>query len=138
LKPLHDFAKKLLDGRNFASVATLMPDGSPHSTQTWVDREGDVILINTFEGSQKRRNVLRDPRVSLTVSDSSNPFYYVGIRGHVVEVTFNGAEEHIDKMAKKYMGQDRYPFHGGDRRRVLLRIEPTRVTPSMEDYARRR
>lgn len=127
VKPLPDSVKKLIESRAFANVATLMSDGSPHVTQTWVDHDGDFILINTFEGSQKHRNVSRDPRVALTVIDPSNEYNLAIVRGRVTEVKFDGAEEHIDKMAKKYLGLDKYPRHQQGMRRVLIRIEPARV-----------
>lgn len=84
-------------------------------------------MINTFEGSQKHRNVSRDPRVALTVIDPSNEYNLAIVRGRVTEVKFDGAEEHIDKMAKKYLGLDKYPRHQQGMRRVLIRIEPARV-----------
>ncbi len=127
LKRLPDSVKKLIASKTFANVATLMPDGSPQVTQTWVDHDGDIVLINTPEGSQKHRNVLRDPRIALDVCDPTNPFNVAVIRGRVKEVTFEGAEEHIDKMAKKYMGLDKYQRRQPGRR-VLIKVEPTHVT----------
>lgn len=118
--------RDILTGRNFAHLATLMPDGSPQSTPVWVDLEGDLVLVNTVEGRQKARNLDREPRVALSVSDSSNPYRYIQIRGRVVEKTHDGAEEHIDLLAKKYMGHDRY---GGDKAgRVIYKIEPEKVS----------
>src|SRR5208282_2089821 len=127
MKPLPDSVKKLIEAKTYAHVATLMPDGSPHVTMTWVDHEGDIVLINTFDRSQKYRNVLRNPKIALDVSDPSNPFNVAVIRGRVKEVTFEGAEEHIDKMAKKYTGQEKYQRRQPGIRRVLIKIEPTRV-----------
>jgi PPOX class probable F420-dependent enzyme len=126
MKSLPDSVKKLIEGKSFANFATLMPDGSPHVTQTWVDHEGDLVLINTFEGSQKHRNAVRNPKVALDVCDPTNPYNMAVIRGLVREVTFTGAEEHIDKMAKKYLGQDKYQKRQ-PQRRVLIKIEPTHV-----------
>ncbi|HEX6029970.1 MAG TPA: PPOX class F420-dependent oxidoreductase, partial [Tepidiformaceae bacterium] len=83
--------RDILTGRNFAHLATLMPDGSPQSTPVWVDLEGDLVLVNTVEGRQKARNLDREPRVALSVSDSSNPYRYIQIRGRVVEKTHDGA-----------------------------------------------
>ena len=80
-KPLPDAVKALIEERTFANLATLMPDGSPHVTQTWVDYEGDLILINTFEGSQKHKNAARDPRVALTIIDPKNEYHMAIIRG---------------------------------------------------------
>ena len=127
MKPLPDSVKKLIEAKTFANVATLMPDGSPHVTPTWVDHDGDIIIINTFEGSQKHRNAVRNPKIALDVFDPSNPFNMAVIRGRVKEVTFDGAEEHVDKMAKKYLGQDKYQRRGPGMRRVLIKIEPTHV-----------
>jgi PPOX class probable F420-dependent enzyme len=127
LKPLPDSVKKLIEAKTFANVATLMPDGSPHVTPTWVDHDGDIVIINTFEGSQKHRNAVRNSKIALDVFDPSNPFNMAVIRGRVKEVTFDGAEAHIDKMAKKYLGQDKYQRRGPEMRRVLIKIEPTHV-----------
>ncbi len=127
MKSLPDSVKKLIEAKTYAHVATLMPDGSPHVTMTWVDHEGDIVLINTFDRSQKYKNVLRNPKIALDVSDPSNPFNVAVIRGRVKEVTFEGAEEHIDKMAKKYTGQEKYQRRQPGIRRVLIKIEPTHV-----------
>jgi PPOX class probable F420-dependent enzyme len=137
LKPLPDSVKKLIEGKSFANVATLMPDGSPHVTQTWVDHDGDIVLINTFEGSQKHRNASRDPRIALTVIDPKDAFNVAIIRGRVKEVTFEGAEEHVDKMAMKYNGQPKYQ-RWGPQKRVLIKIEANRVIPPWTDTSRRR
>lgn len=125
---LSEQASKLLRGRNFAHLATLMPDGSPQVTPVWVDTDGDDVLVNTAEGRLKWRNVRRDPRVALDVVDTENPYAAVYIRGRVVEVTAEGAHEHIDRLAKRYTGADRYPLGSPDERRVLLRIRPERVS----------
>ena len=136
MKPLPETVKQLIDGRSFASVATLMPDGSPQVTQTWVDHDGDIVVINTFEGSQKHRNVSRDPRIALTVVDQKDEFNVAVIRGRVKEVTFEGAEDHIDKMAMKYTGQKYKRWM--PQRRVLIKIEPRRVIPPWTDTSRKR
>lgn len=127
MKPLPDSVKKLIESKTYANVATLMPDGSPHVTQTWVDHEGDVVLINTFEGSQKYRNAVRNPKIALDICDPASPYNTAMIRGTVKEVTFDGAEEHVDKMAKKYLGQDKYPMRRPGVRRVLIKIGATHV-----------
>ena len=101
-----------------------------------MDREGDIIVINTFEGSQKHRNASRDPRVALTVIDPKDEFNVAVIRGRVKEVTFEGAEDHIDKMAMKYNGQPKYQ-RWFPQRRVLIRIEPQKVIPPWTDTSRR-
>jgi PPOX class probable F420-dependent enzyme len=136
LKPLPESVKKLIEARSYANFATVMPDGSPHVTQVWVDHEGDIVIINTFEGSQKHRNAMRNPKVALDVCDPTGPYKTAVIRGRIHEVTFNGAEEHIDKMAQKYLGQDKYPMRQQGVRRVLIKIEPTHVVPPFEDNPR--
>jgi PPOX class probable F420-dependent enzyme len=136
LKPLPESVKKLIEGRSYAHFGTLMPDGSPHVSQTWVDHEGDIVIINTYEGSQKHKNAVRNPKVALDVSDPSAPHNVAVIRGRVCEVTFDGAEEHIDRMAKKYLGQDEYPMRRPGIRRVLIKIEPTHVVPPLLENSR--
>ena len=132
MEALPDSIKRLIDGRSFANFATPLPDGSPHVAQTWVDREGDIVLINAIDGSQKHRNAVRDPRVALTVTDPKDQFNVAIIRGRVKEITYDGAEEHIGRMAKKYLGPDKYVRRWRARarhRRVLIKIEPTRAIP---------
>ncbi|HVB11742.1 MAG TPA: PPOX class F420-dependent oxidoreductase [Nitrososphaerales archaeon] len=128
MKPLTENAKKLIDGSNFASIATLMPDGSPQVAPIWVDREGDVVLINTTESRQRTRNLRKDPRVAISIFDMKNPYSKILIRGRVVEITKKGAEDHIDKMAMKYRGLAKYPAHNPDDPRVILRIEAAHIT----------
>ncbi|RBY77423.1 PPOX class F420-dependent oxidoreductase [Blastococcus sp. TF02-09] len=109
-------------------LATLMPDGSPQMTQTWVDTDGRDVLINTVRGHQKVRNVERDPRVALNVADPDDPSRYVEVRGRVTEVTEDGAREHIEALSRRYTGGP-YPWFGGrDQVRLLLRISPEKVT----------
>jgi PPOX class probable F420-dependent enzyme len=108
-------------------VATTMPDGSPQMTQTWVDTDGEHVLINTVEGFQKVRNVGRDPRVALSVSDPGNPSRYFAVRGRVVDVTTDGAADHIEALAQRYLGGP-YPWFGGRGQvRVLLSIAPDKI-----------
>lgn len=126
---LPDSVKRLIEAKSYANFATLMPDGSPHVTQVWVDHEGDTVIINTFEGSQKHRNAVRNPKVALDVVDPSNPYNLAVIRGLVKEVTFEGAEEQIDRMARKYQGVEKYQMRQPGVRRVLIKIEPTHVVP---------
>ena len=118
---------KLLEGKNFAFVATLMNDGSPQITPTWVDLEQNTILVNTAEGRVKHKNVSRDPRVAVSVFDHNNPYNMVSIRGRVIEQTRSGADEHIDKLAKKYFGVDKYPFRSPSETRVILKIKPEKI-----------
>ena len=121
---------KLFEGKNFASLATLMKGGSPHVTPTWVDldKSNNTILINTAKGRIKHKNISRDPRVGVSVMDFSNPYHMVSVRGKVIE-QINGkeADDHIDKMAKKYMGMDKYPGRAPGEERLLLRIKPEHV-----------
>jgi len=133
---LPDSVKKLIEAKTFANVATLMKDGSPHVTQTWVDHEGDTVIINTFEGSQKHKNAVRNPKIALDVCDPTSPFNMAVIRGRVKEITFDGAEEHIDRMAKKYLGQEKYQMRRPGVRRVLIKIEASHVVAPFDDSPR--
>jgi PPOX class probable F420-dependent enzyme len=109
-------------------LSTLMPDGSPQMTQTWVDTDGAHVLINTVDGHQKVRNIARDPRVALNVADPDDPSRSFEVRGRVVEVTEDGAVDHIEELAQRYLGAP-YPWFGGrDQVRLLVRITPERVT----------
>ena len=119
--------EQLLSGKNFASFATLMKDGSPHVAPTWVDYDGDMVLINTAVGRIKEKNVNSDKRVALSVYESSNPYNMVTIRGNVREITEQNADSHIDKLAKKYLGLDSYPFRSSDEKRIILKVVPERV-----------
>ena len=121
-------AKKLIDGKNFANLATLMPDGSPQVTPVWVDHEGEAILVNTAEGRVKTKNVARDPRVAISIFDQNNPYRKVVIRGRVIEVTKEGAEDHIDKMAMKYRGLTKYPWRQPGISRVLIKVIPSSIS----------
>ena len=108
-------------------IATTMPDGSPQLTQTWVDTDGEHVLINTVEGFQKVRNVERDARVAVSVIDPANPFRYFTVRGKVVSTTTDGATDHIEMLSQKYTGGP-YAWYGGrDQVRVLLTIAADRV-----------
>src|SRR6185436_7047512 len=118
----------LFDKKAFASLGTLMPDGKPQVTPVWVDFDGKHILVNSAKGRVKDRNMRRDPRVSMALIDPDNPYRYLQLQGHVVEITENGADEHIDKMAKKYMGKDKYPLRQPGEVRVLYKIEPDRAS----------
>ena len=121
---------KLFEGKNFAFLATLMKDGSPQVTATWVDidKNNYTILVNTAEGRVKHRNISRDPRVAISIIDSSNPYHMVSVRGKVIEqIKGKDAEEHIDKMAKKYLDKEKYPRRRPGEDRVILRIKPKLV-----------
>ena len=120
--------KDLFSKRTFASLATLMPDGRPQVTPVWCDFDGQHVLINSAKGRQKDRNMRRDPRVSLALVDVDNPYRYLEIRGQVVEVTEEGADAHIDRMTKKYLDKDKYPFRQPGEVRVIYKIEPQQFT----------
>jgi PPOX class probable F420-dependent enzyme len=108
-------------------IATTMPEGSPQLTQTWVDTDGEHVLINTVQGFQKVKNIGRDPRVALTVSDPANPSRYYAVRGRVVDVTSEGGSEHIEALAQRYLGGP-YPWYGGrDQVRLILTITPDKI-----------
>lgn len=126
---LTDNAKKLLEGKNFVFVGTVNPDGTPQVTPTWVDTDGKLVLVNTAVGRVKYRNVKRNPNVSLAIYEQTNPYNLAMIKGKVIDfVTGRPAEEHIDKMAKKYTGQDKYPNRKPGEQRVILKIQPVKVT----------
>jgi PPOX class probable F420-dependent enzyme len=119
---------KLIEGKNFAFIATLMKDGSPQATPTWIDIDNrKTLLINTAEGRLKQKNISRDPRVSISIIEHSNPYHMVTIRGRVVEQTNVGADEHIDKLAKKYLGLEKYPMRSAQEKRIILKIKPEKV-----------
>lgn len=120
---------KLLQEPQLAHFATVMEGASPQITPVWVDVEpdGSHILINTADGRLKTRNVQDNPEVAVSVVDSQNPWRYAIVRGTVVEFRHEGADKHIDLMAKKYLGADVYPNHTPDERRVILRIQPHHV-----------
>ena len=120
--------RDLFDKKAFAHVATLMPDGTPQVTPVWVDYDGQHVIINSARGRQKDKNLKRSPAVALSIQDPDNPYRYLEVRGPVVEITEDGADEHIDKMAKKYMGVDRYPGRAPGEVRVLYKIEPQHTT----------
>lgn len=122
--------RDLLEKRAFAHFATLMPDGSPQVTPVWVDFDGEYVLVNTARGRQKSRNVARDAKVALDMLDPDNPYRWLAIRGTVVDVTEEGADAHIDKMAHKYLGQEKYPFRRPGEQRMIVRIAPDKVATS--------
>jgi PPOX class probable F420-dependent enzyme len=117
----------LLEQPSLCFLATSMADGSPQLTQTWVDTDGEHILVNTVQGFQKLKNIERDPRVALNIADSRNPFRYYTIRGRVLNITADGATEHIEKLAQRYTGRP-YAWYGGRNQvRILLTIEAEKV-----------
>jgi PPOX class probable F420-dependent enzyme len=118
----------LFKKKAFANLVTLMPGGQPQVTPVWVDYDGRYVVINTAEGRQKDKNLQRDRRVALSILDPDNPYRYLEVRGHVAERTRDGADQHIDAMAKKYLDKDKYPFRQPNEVRVLYRIEPDHIT----------
>jgi PPOX class probable F420-dependent enzyme len=120
-------SEDLLKGKNFATVSTIRPDGSVHGVPVWVDVEEGRPVLNTAEGRAWPRNLERDPRVTITVQNLENPYEYVTIRGRVGERTHDGADAHIDAMAKKYMGVEEYPLRQPGEQRVIIRVDPDYV-----------
>ncbi|MEO9308010.1 MAG: PPOX class F420-dependent oxidoreductase [Nitrososphaera sp.] len=112
---------------NLGYIATIMSDNSPQVTPVWIDMVDDVILVNTAQGRVKQKNVSRDPRVAISIVDKNNPYHMVTVRGKVIEQTDVGANIHIDKMAKKYLGVEKYPFSRPGEKRILLKILPDKV-----------
>ena len=120
-------AKPLLQGKTFAHVATLMADGSPQVSPVWIDEEDGLVLFNTAEGRLKPQNLRRDPRVAISIVNPDNPYESLLVRGRAVELTHEGADEHIDALAQRYMGVDEYPLRQPGEERVLVKIEPEQV-----------
>jgi PPOX class probable F420-dependent enzyme len=124
--------RKLFEGKNFVFVSTLMDDGTPHLTPTWVDVEEEQndghILVNTAIGRVKQKNVTRNPNIALAIADQNNPYDMVSVRGKVVEqIKGDTAEQHIDKLAKKYLGKDKYPGRTPGEKRIILKIKPEHI-----------
>ena len=127
---LTEAQRRFLDENPYVGVVTtLRPDGSPHSTVVWVDVEDGVVTFNTEEGRAKPRYIEGDPRVSLLVLDPANTYKWVAVSGPA-EVTTEGAREQIDKLAKKYLGKDTYPWHDPEKQRIKVRITPEKVDSS--------
>jgi len=116
--------EELLRAKNFCHVATLRADGSIHGVPVWVDVEDGIPVVNSAEGRAWPTNLQRDPRVTLTVQNMENPYEYLEVRGQVAEITREGADEHIDALAKKYLDKDEYPFRRPDEQRIIIRVEP--------------
>ncbi|MGI0068753.1 MAG: PPOX class F420-dependent oxidoreductase [Nitrosopumilaceae archaeon] len=119
---------KLFEDKNFAFVATLMKDGSPQITPTWIDIDKNTILINTAEGRLKQKNLTRDHRIAVSIADRNNPYSMVTIRGKVIAQTTIGADEHIDKLAKKYLGVEKYPFRSPGEKRIILKVIAEKIS----------
>jgi len=114
----------------FAHLATLMPDGSPQVTPVWVDYDGTHVRVNSAKGRLKDKNMRRGKRVALSIQDPDNPYRYIAVRGEVVEIAEQGADAHIDALAKKYLGKDRYPFRSPGEVRVMYKIRADKVSTS--------
>ena|SRR6218665_3044791 len=121
-------SRELLQDKNFCHVVTIGKDGSPHVTVVWVDVDGDEVLVNGAEGRAWPANLRRDPHVVLTVVNLGNPYEYTVIRGQAVEITTDGADEHINALAKKYLDEDVYPFRQEGEVRLKVRIQPEKVS----------
>jgi PPOX class probable F420-dependent enzyme len=118
----------LLQKKAFANLGTLMKDGSPQVTPVWVDYDGTHLRINSALGRVKDKNIRRDPRVTLAISDPDNPYRYMEVRGKVVEITQTGADDHINSLSQKYLGNPVYPYRQPGEVRVLYKIEPEKIS----------
>lgn len=122
-----DDYKDLFKKKAFAHLGTVMPDGSPQVTPVWCDFDGTHIRINSAKGRVKDKNMRRNKKVALAIMDPDNSYRYLGVRGVVEEITEQGADAHIDSLAKKYLGQDKYPYRRPGEVRVIYRIRPDRI-----------
>ena len=116
--------RDLFEKKAFAHLATLNSDGTPQVTPVWVDYDGTHIVVNSARGRRKDKNMERNRAVALSIQDPENPYRYLEVRGRVEEITEDGADQHIDKMAKKYMGVDKYPYRSPAEKRVMYKIKP--------------
>jgi PPOX class probable F420-dependent enzyme len=112
----------------YANIATLMADGSPQVTPVWFDYDGDYLRVNSAKGRIKDKNMRRNKRVALSIQDPDNAYRYLAVRGNVEEITEEGADAHIDSLARKYLGKDKYPFRGPGEVRVIYKIRPEKVS----------
>ncbi len=126
-QPIEGRPRELLEAPNFCQVGSIRTDGTAHVVPTWVDIEDGLVMLNSAEGRAWPKNVRRDPRVTLTVLNQENPYEFVSIRGRVVDDTHDGADEHIDRLAMKYLGEERYPYRADGEQRVIFRVEPDQV-----------
>ena len=124
---MDDKVMRLFSEKNLVYIATIMKDGSPQVSPVWANCEDEHILINTAEGRIKHKNVLRDPRVAVSVTSISNPLDMTTIRGTVVELIPDSEYRHADKLTRQYMGREHYPFKRDDEKRVILKIKPDKV-----------
>jgi PPOX class probable F420-dependent enzyme len=126
---LTDKARTFLEQPFVGEVTTLRPDGSPHTTVVWVDVDTDEVIFNTAVGRAKERYLRRDPRVSLIVVDPQNSYRWVSVSG-TAELSTDGADDEIDRLAKKYLGKDEYPWRSAEEQRINVRIRPEHVDVS--------
>ena len=116
--------EEIFQKKTFAALATVMPDGTPQVTPVWIDYDGKSVIVNSARGRRKDKNMKVGAAVALSLTDPDNPYHFVQVRGRVSEVTEKGADEHIDRMAKKYLGKDQYPFRQPGEVRVIYKIAP--------------
>ena len=119
--------RNLFQNRNLAFLATLSKDGSPHVTPVWTEMADDLILINTFESSAKNKHITHDRRVALSVVEQNNPFNMVSIKGKVIEKTTEGADEHLKRLARKYLGIGKYYYRKPNHKRIIVKIKPEKI-----------
>jgi PPOX class probable F420-dependent enzyme len=127
MTPIPQSYRDLFDKKAFAHLATVGADGAPQVTPVWIDYDDSHIRFNTARGRVKTRNLERNPRVALSVQDPENPYRYVQVRGRVAEMTEKDADAHIDALAKKYLGQDRYPHRQPGEVRVMVKVVPEKI-----------
>jgi len=117
----------LFNNRNLVFVATLSKDGSPHVTPVWTEMVDDLILINTFETSAKNKHIMNDKRIALSIVEQNNPFNMVSIKGKVIDQTTEGADEHLKRLAKRYLGIGKYYYRRPNHKRIIMKIQPERT-----------
>ncbi len=119
---------ELFQKKSFGHLATLLPNGTPQTSPMWVDFDDTYVLVNSARGRLKDKNMRQRPQVALSIQDPDDPYRYLEVRGRVVEITEQGAEEHIDRLAKRYLGLDRYPYRQPGEVRVIYKIKPERTS----------
>lgn len=119
---------ELFQKKSFGHLATLLPNGTPQTSPVWVDFDDTYVLVNSARGRLKDENMRQRPQVALSIQDPDDPYRYLEVRGRVVEITEQGAEEHIDRLAKRYLGLDRYPYRQPGEVRVIYKIKPERTS----------
>jgi PPOX class probable F420-dependent enzyme len=119
---------ELFQKKSFGHLATLLPNGTPQTSPVWVDFDNTYVLVNSARGRLKDKNMRQRPQVALSIQDPDDPYRYLEVRGRVVEITEQGAEEHIDRLAKRYLGLDRYPYRQPGEVRVIYKIKPERTS----------